>query len=73
MLQYLLVQPPTKLAAGAFFDLSILTSSGRPLSPFTTLQAWAKQMQLSRQIFVTRPPLVLPPAPPGDSPAPRRK
>jgi hypothetical protein len=72
MLQYLLVQPPTKLAAGAFFDLSILTSSGKPLSPFTSLQDWARQMQLSRQIFVTRPPLVLPPAPPGDSPAPRR-
>jgi hypothetical protein len=72
MLQYLLVQPPTKLAAGAFFDLSILSSSGKPLLPFTSLQSWATQARARRQIFVTRPPLLLPPAPPGDAPAPRR-
>jgi hypothetical protein len=72
MLQYLLIQPPQRFR-GAFFDTSILAGDGSILSPFSSLLDWSKQAAALRQIFLTRPPIVLPPAPPGSAPAPRRR
>src|SRR5947208_1483686 len=71
MLQYLLVQPPSKLSAGAYFDLSIVSSSGHPLSPFNALLAWSQQVAAAHQILVPGGPIGLPPAPAGSAPAPR--
>jgi Cellulase (glycosyl hydrolase family 5) len=73
MLQYLLVQPPSKLAAGAFFDLSIVSSSGHPESPFNALLAWSQQAQAAHQILVPGGPFPLPQAPPGSAPAVGRR
>jgi hypothetical protein len=73
MLQYLLVQPPSKLSAGAFFDLSIVSSSGHPLSPFNALLAWSQQVAAAHQILVPGGPIPLPQAPPGSLPAPRHR
>jgi hypothetical protein len=72
MLQYLLVQPPKRFS-GAFFDTSILTTTGATLTPFSSLVSWSKGAAAKRQILLPRGPIFLPPAPPGSSPAPRRR
>jgi hypothetical protein len=72
MLQYLLVQPPQRFR-GAFFDTSILDGDGSILAPFSSLLSWSKQAATLRQIMLPRAPIVLPPAPPGSLPAPRRR
>jgi hypothetical protein len=72
MLQYLLVHPPSTFKGDYFFDLSVLSTDGDPSDTFTSLLSWTQQAAAKRQIALARAPIVLPPAPPGSSPAPRR-